>query len=128
VAGALGILPGDAVMVIEKLFREDDEPVAVTANRIPAAYFDDTPLDDAGLPVYEFLEAHADRHLAYYLSEIVPVALDPEQAAVLGVAPGTAVISFEEIGYDRDDQPVVSAKSYFRDDLLRFRLIRRKAV
>ena len=79
-------------------------------------------------PVYEFLEAHADRHLAYYLSEIVPVALDPEQATVLGVAPGTAVISFEEIGYDQDDQPVVSAMSYFRDDLLRFRLIRRKAV
>ena len=66
--------------------------------------------------------------LAYYLSEIVPVALDAEQAGLLGVAPGTAAIAFQEIGYDRDNTPVVRATSWFRDDLLRFRMIRRGSV
>ncbi len=127
-ARALGVEVGAAVLAIVKLFREDDEPVVVTANRIPAAYLSEGAVDSAALPVYEFLDAYADRHLAYYYSEIVPVALDPERADVLGVAPGTAVVSFEEIGYDQDDEPVVSARSYFRDSLLRFRLIRRKAV
>ncbi len=114
-------------MVIVKLFREDDQPVAVTSNRIAAAEFDDAAPSEVELPVYELLERHCGRHLAYYLSEIVPVALHGERAAILGVPPGAAVISFEEIGYDQDDEPVVKAASYFRDDLLRFRLIRRKA-
>ncbi len=124
----LGLAPGDDVLVIVKLFREDDEPVVVTTNRIAASVAGAAAVADAAAPVYDLLERHAGRHLAYYLSEIVPVSLDAEQAAVLGVTPGTAVISFEETGYDQDDAPVVSARSYFRDDLLRFRLIRRKAV
>lgn len=127
-AHALGIAPGAEVLAISKLFRENDEPVVVTSNRIAIARIDPAAATDAAFPVYELLEQHADRHLAYYLSEIVPVALDAERAAVLGVEPGTAVISFEEVGYDQDDEPVVFAQSYFRDDLLRFRLIRRKAV
>ncbi len=125
-AEALGIDPGDDVVVIVKLFRENDQPVAVTSNRIAAAEFDDAGLTNAELPVYELLERHCGRHLAYYLCEIVPLALEEDRAAVLGLAPGTAVISFEEIGYDQDDEPVVKAMSCFRDDLLRFRLIRRK--
>ena len=127
-ARALGLEPGDDVVVVAKLFRENDEPVVVTANRINAALMDAAALDDAAAPVYELLERFAERHLAYYLSEIVPVALDAERARVLGVESGAAVISFEEVGFDQDDVPVVFARSFFRDDLLRFRLIRRKAV
>jgi GntR family transcriptional regulator len=127
-ARALGLVDGDDVIVVTKLFRENDEPVVVTANRISAALIDEAALEDAAAAVYDLLENHADRHLAYYLSEIVPVTLDTERARVLGVESGTAVISFEEIGYDQDDEPVVFARSFFRDDLLRFRLIRRKAV
>jgi len=129
VAAALGIAAGDEVLVIEKLFREDAEPVVLTLNRIPAAYVG-TPrprLRDARAPIYRFLAEHSGRHLAYYLSDIVPVVLDGGLAAVLGVAAGTAAISFEETGFDHDDRPVVRAVSFFRDDLLRFRLIRRKA-
>ncbi len=39
----------------------------------------------------------------------------------------TPALNFEEIGFDQDNEPVVKATSFFRDDLLRFRLIRRKS-
>ncbi len=40
---------------------------------------------------------------------------------------GTLGLSFIEVGFDQNNEAVVHATSYFRDDLLRFRLIRRKA-
>jgi hypothetical protein len=35
-------------------------------------------------------------------------------------------MSFDEVGYDKSNQPIVRALSFFRDDLLRFRLIRKR--
>ena len=123
----LAIEPGDEVVIVEKLFLEDDEPVVLTFNRIPVRYLSEDVASGHDEPVFAFLEAHSDRQLGYYLSEIVPVCLSQHTAKRLGAAEGTAAICFEEIGYDQDNAPVVRATSTFRDDLLRFRLIRRKA-
>jgi len=126
-ATALGLEEGADVLVIEKTFLEDNEPVVLTRNRIPADLLLDSGRSHDDLPIYEFLEEYCDRRLSYYVSEIVPVAFDAEQAKKLGVKKGTVGLSFIEVGFDQNNEPVVQATSYFRDDLLRFRLIRRKA-
>ncbi|HZJ48058.1 MAG TPA: GntR family transcriptional regulator [Acidimicrobiia bacterium] len=127
-AEALNIEEGAPVLTIEKLFLEDEEPVMMTVNRIPIRIVSDAEYaSDEATPVYKFLEDHCDRSLTYYLSEIIPVALDAATANKLGVEPGTVAISFGEIGYDQNNEPIVKATSYFRDDLLRFRLIRRRS-
>lgn len=123
----LKIGTGEPVVVIEKLFLENDLPVILTTNRIPERLVSvRIRAVDGKKPLYELLEDHCGRILSYYLSEIVPVALGNYQAGQLNVARRTPSISFEEVGYDQDNEPVVKATSFFRDDLLRFRLIRRK--
>jgi GntR family transcriptional regulator len=125
---ALGLDEDDAVLVIEKLFLEDEDPVILTINRIPSRIFTETNYaDDEVTPVYEFLEQHCNRTLTYYLSEIIPVSLDKDVAGKLGVATGTLAVAFEEIGFDQNNEPIVRATSYFRDDLIRFRLMRRRS-
>ena len=126
-AAALSLEEGSKVLVIEKVFLEDSTPVVLTRNRIPAALFDEAGQPHDAMPIYEFLEEYCDRRLSYYVSEIVPVAFNADQAKKLGVKKGTVGLSFVEVGFDQDNEPVVQATSYFRDDLLRFRLIRRKA-
>jgi len=127
VAVELKIESGEPVIVIEKLFLENDLPVVLTTNRIPEGLVSvRIRAVDGKKPLYELLEDHCERFLSYYLSEIVPVALGSREAAQLEVARRTPSISFEEVGYDQDNEPVVKATSFFRDDLLRFRLIRRK--
>jgi GntR family transcriptional regulator len=126
-AAALGLNEGDDVVVIEKLFLEDTTPVVLTRNRIPAGMLDKSAVMRDELPIYEYLDEYCDRRLSYYVSEIVPVAFDSEQANKLGVEKGTVGLSFVEVGYDQNNEAVLHATSYFRDDLLRFRLIRRKA-
>lgn len=124
---ALALARNAQVLFIEKRFLEDDEPVMLTINCIPIRIVHDADYEvDEASPVYEFLEAHCDRTLSYYVSEIIPVKLSAAIARKLGVKTGTPAISFSEIGFDQDNEPIVKATSYFRDDLLRFRLIRRK--
>ncbi|NND01429.1 MAG: GntR family transcriptional regulator [Acidimicrobiia bacterium] len=124
-ATALDLAVGADVVEIEKLFLEDDEPVVLTCNRIPATLLEsDHSRDD--LPLYEFLDEYCERRLSYYVSEIVPVAFSSAQARKLGVKRGTVGLAFVEIGYDQHNQPIVHATSHFRDDLLRFRIIRRR--
>jgi GntR family transcriptional regulator len=127
VAEALGVAIGAEVLAIEKVFLEDDEPVVLTHNRIPAALLQEPDHDRDDLPLYEFLEEYCDRRLTYYLSEIVPVAFDAGQARKLGVKKGTVGLAFIELGFDQNNEAIVHATSHFRDDLLRFRIIRRKS-
>lgn len=126
-AADLFLTAGEPIVVIEKLFLEDRRPVVLTYNRISAGIVPGPVGEtDAATPIYEYLEAAGGRHLSYYLSEIVPVVLQDDLAAKLDVVEGTPAISFREVGFDDDNRPLVQATSYFRDDLLRFRLMRRK--
>jgi GntR family transcriptional regulator len=126
-ADALGIEPDDEVLVVEKLFLEDETPVVLTLNRIPVTNLSSPPpTGDEHIPVYAYLDTYCKRTLAYYLSEIIPTALDADQAARLNVELGTPAMSFDEVGYDKNNLPILRATSYFRDDLLRFRLIRKQ--
>ncbi len=127
VVDALNLLPGEPVVVVRKLFKEDAEPVILTLNYIPTRLMTRpyTP-DNFCTPIFKFLETVCDQQLLYYLSEIVPIIADENLAATLNIPSKTALISFEETGYNNQNEPIVMASSYFRDDLLRFRLIRRQ--
>lgn len=124
---ALRLGAHDRVLIIEKLFLEDNTPVILTRNAIPRAMVQ-CEVDEAAArrPIYQFLDDCCQRHLSYYLSEIVPVVANSMLAERLGVQPGAAVLVFDETGFDANHHPVVRARSWFRDDLLRFRLIRRR--
>lgn len=127
IADQLHITPGDPLITVHKLFLEDEEPVILTINQVPAAVVT-APYepDDWKAPIFRFLSTFGSQHLAYYLSEIVPMLAGAGIAATLHVEPGSALISFDELGYNDENQPILHTHSYFRDDLLRLRLIRRQ--
>jgi GntR family transcriptional regulator len=127
-AQALGLEDDQQVLAMEKVFYEDDEPVVLTYNFVPAGLIDgDVKSRDVKAPIFEFLEQQTGSQLAYYVSEIVPVLLTKDWAELLGSEPGTAAISFDETGFTTEGQPLVHARSMFRDDLLRLGVMRRKA-
>lgn len=126
ISAALDLSAAEQVTIIQKLFVEDDQPIIFTENQIPSRICSETyTIADYCRPVFELLETHCGHRLNYYLSELVPVAADGHLAQILAIPQGTALISLEEVGYDDENAPVLWARSYFRDDLLRFRLIRR---
>jgi len=126
-AAELNLAPDAAVITVEKLFLEDEEPVIFTRNQIPSALLTEPYEREAwAQPVYQFLSNYGRQRLTYYISEIIPIIASPGLAEILHIAEGVPLISFSEIGYNEDNEPVLRAYSYLRDDLLRLRLIRRK--
>lgn len=126
-ASHLELPPTEPMLGVEKLFLADGEPVILTHNLIPIQYLTKSYSPHAfHRPIYEFLLDYCHEHLTYYLSEIVPITPSAKLASALNLPPEqTALISFEEIGYNQNNRPIIKAISYFRDDLLRLRLIRR---
>lgn len=128
VCAELQLTGDEPVLLLRKLFLENDVPVILTGNVIPLRLLaNDYDRESVARPVYEFLEAFGRERLAYYLTEIVPVVVEGNTAALLQVAPNTPLVSFDEIGYSETNEPIIKAWSYFRDDLLRLRLLRRRA-
>ena len=128
-AAALNLATGDSLLVIKKLFLADEQPVILTVNHLPAALVRLTyTAEDFHPPIYHFLATFCGQHLSYYISEITPLLAPAWVTQTLNLPRSkTALLSFDEIGYNQNNQPIVKAYSYFRDDMLRLRLIRREA-
>lgn len=121
------LAPEEPLCLVTKLFLENEVPVILTRNSIPERLLTETyTREDLARPLYEFLELFTRQRLAYYVTDIVPLVADEEIAGLLKIAPGTPLVSFDEIGYNDNNDPIVKAHSYFRDDLLRLRLLRRR--
>ena len=123
---SLALAPGEKVTVLQKLFSEDSEPVIFTENQIPSRFISAEISEEQLIaPVYDLLQSCCRQHLNYYLSEIVPVLVDVDLARLLDIPQNTALLSLEETGYNDDNEPILWARSVFRDDYVRFRMIRR---
>ncbi|MFQ5575426.1 MAG: GntR family transcriptional regulator [Anaerolineae bacterium] len=128
IAADLDLAPGESLRVVTKLFLADERPVILTVNHIPADIIGHACAgDDFHQPIYRVLAQFCGQHLSYYLSDIVPLQAPPWLAERLELPPHkTTLLSFDEVGYNQDNRPIIKAYSYFRDDLLRLRLIRRE--
>lgn len=129
IATDLSLEPDEPVLAVQKLFLADGEPVILSVNHLPSKIISSSySRDDFYAPLYKFLANFCQQHLSYYLSEIVPMLAPAWLVDSLHLPrQKTALLSFEEVGYNQENLPIVRACSYFRDDVLRLRLIRRPA-
>lgn len=126
-AAELELETGDQLLEVEKLFLEDREPVILARNLIPLRFLETSYQEqDLKAPIFDFLALFGGQHLSYYLSELAPVMADESLRKRLRLSGAAALVSMEEVGYNELNEPILKAYSYFRDDLLRLRLIRRK--
>ena len=127
-AAELGLGADECCLVVQKLFLADDKPVIFSRTFIPKRIIKrDYSPDDFRVPVYEFVPQFCQQEFAYYVSEVVPLIASHQLVERLALSSSqVALISFEEVGYNQDSEPIVKAYSYFRNDLLRLRLIRRQ--
>ncbi len=128
IAAELNLPTGAPLLVIKKTFLADMQPVILAYNYIPISLITQTYGEaDFLKPIYEFLWANG-QHLAYYITEIVPLLTTTEIAQILHIRANLPLISFAEVGYNDNNEPIIKSTSCFRDDLLRLRLIRRQTL
>jgi len=119
----------EEVVRVKKLFLADDKPVIYVENYIPRTLISSNyTADDFRQPISQTLSDLTQQHLAYYVSDIIPLIADTNLRHTLDLSLNTALISFDEVGYNQENQPILYSRSYFKDDLLRLRLLRRKTI
>lgn len=127
IARYLNLTPTDQLLVVQKLYLADDKPVIFSCTFTPTKIIKQPYTnDDLLVHIYNFLPNFCQQTLAYYVTDVVPLMASPWLVDRLELPQSkNALLSFEEIGHNQDNEPIIKATSYFRDDLLRLRLIRR---
>lgn len=119
-AAALGVPPGEGVVVIERLRFVDGEPWSLSTTWMPERVGRHAlEVDLADRSLYGVLAEHGIRAARGVRSAEASVA-SPERAKHLDVAAGDPLLVLRSIGYDADGEPIEFFVAYHRGDRSRF--------
>lgn len=113
----LGLSPGTPVYRFHRIRYADGSPMALEYSTVPASCL--PSLDAVELSLYKALDANGQRPTRA-LQRLRAVLFTPEQAQLLGVAPGAAGLLIERRAFARTGQAVEVTQSFYRGDAYDF--------
>ncbi|WP_031362273.1 GntR family transcriptional regulator [Caballeronia sordidicola] len=127
IARQLDLKPADPVVCIKRLLQFDGETTVFDEIWLPGAVFRGLTaerLADYKGPLYAMFEAEFGTRMIRASEKIRAVGADDEVAELLGVAPGSPLLSVERVSYTYGDRPVevrrgwyVTNGYYYQNDL-----------
>lgn len=108
VARALSINHGDPVLQLRRILRFDGKPVVVDEIYLPADLFPDLSLDQlraSDRSLYTLFESLYGVRMVRAEEKIRAIAADSAAATLLGIAPGTPLLSVERTAYTYGNRP-----------------------
>lgn len=119
VAAALGLEPGEPVVVVVRLRLSAGKPLAVERSTLPAKLFPDIEDLDLGGSLYDLMGEGYDRRPVRAAEQLEVVPARASDARALGVREGTPLLLVERLGYAADGTAVEFARDRFRSDRTR---------
>jgi len=127
IARQLDLKPADPVVCIKRLLQFDGETTVFDEIWLPGAVFRGLTaerLADYKGPLYAMFETEFGTRMIRASEKIRAVGADDEVAELLGVAPGSPLLSVERVSYTYGDRPVevrrgwyVTNGYYYQNDL-----------
>jgi GntR family transcriptional regulator len=123
-ADILAIEAGVELLSIVRMFSADGSPAILAKNVLPL-HLMQQPVDqiDGRLRIGELLARYCHQKIAYTLTDISSTTATPETVELLNVAAGSSLLVLQVTFYNRNNHPIVYGRSYFKDSLLRLRLV-----
>ncbi|QCT01607.1 GntR family transcriptional regulator [Paenibacillus algicola] len=124
-AERLGIAAGDAVYILKRIRKANDEPVMLSVNYLPAARFGEGfEQHTFSGSLLKFVEDTLGVTINRADTEIaVPLHIDRNCQQLLQ-HPHTTVLLLKQLHYDEGNQPVFYSQDYMRNDVFTFHLRR----
>ena len=121
------VQPSNAeVLTTKDVFFADGIPVIYCEDSIPAGLVRSAYSDsDLQGPIYRFLEIRCEQRVDHNITEIVPVRANRTLAKLLQCRPGTPLLSFEEVAFNRDGEPLMYSEEYYRPEYFSFTVVRK---
>jgi GntR family transcriptional regulator len=126
-AAQLDLESGALALVVAKTFLANDQPAIYCIDRIPQsliiAEFDEAELKQ---PIFDFMRDRCHQVTVQNLAELIPSVASADLAAILDIDPGAPVLRIDEVGYNADGAAVALHSAFYRDQFVRFSLLRKR--
>ena len=127
IADKLALDPGAEVITTANVFLADGAPVIYCVDIIPARLVQQAYRDEElHGPVYTFLEKRCDQHLSHTIAELLPVIAGEYRGYLLHCPAGAPLHLFREVGFNKDETPIIYSTEYYRPEYFSFNILRKK--
>lgn len=127
-AASFGLLPGDAVWRIDRVFAVGGVPVVFLRDHVPARIngrdFDPLPLKDAEVDLLSLLRDAAHSRIASMDVELRAVSAVGELTTWLRVEKGHPLLRAVQVSYAADGRALIDSDIHYRTDAVALRLRR----
>ena len=116
-AAALGMTPGQTVLVVTKRMLADDVPVLLCTDTLPLELFGGRRLDgvDFARPIFDILQQECGIQTTSTIAHLRAVPGAAAERRLLRLGPDTALLELQETCYSRLCRPVVRSRTLYTD-------------
>ncbi|BBZ30772.1 GntR family transcriptional regulator [Mycolicibacterium madagascariense] len=116
---SLRLGPDDFVVEIQRVRLADGSPISLELAQFPAEAFPGLLEKQLGGSLYEILERDYGLVTSHADERIEAVNATPDEASLLAIEPGSALLLITRIAYDQDGAPCEYSRDLFRGDRTR---------
>lgn len=116
-AAALGMTPGQTVLVVTKRMLADDVPVLLCTDTLPLELFGGRRLDgvDFAHPIFDILQQECGIQTTSTIAHLRAVPGAAAERRLLRLGPDKALLELQETCYSRLCRPVVRSRTLYTD-------------
>lgn len=116
-AAALGMTPGQTVLVVTKRMLADDVPVLLCTDTLPLELFGGRRLDgvDFARPIFDILQQECGIQTTSTIAHLRAVPGATAERRLLRLGPDKALLELQETCYSRLCRPVVRSRTLYTD-------------
>lgn len=128
VAERLQLDPQAWCLYISKLVLADQRPAIYCQDVIACQNIRDRSYREEVFerPVFDFLRQYCGLIAMMDVTQLSAVSADAQLAAWLQVPQGAPLLYMDEVDYDRDGRPILYARQYYADGIIKHSLVRKK--
>lgn len=114
-----------SVLKIERVRTADDKPVVFCVDKLPEEMLhpDNLKKEES---LFKVMERYANIHVFYALTRIEPVSYQKRIFNILNCDSSQSLLLLKQLHYTDQDEPVLYSANYFRPDIFRFEVVRKR--
>lgn len=123
----LGIEPNEEVITIKKVWLADGKPAILAIDSIPLRLFKRPIPANLDTEIFTVLKECCDEDVFYDLTELWPESvglIGDNVSQLLQVEPNEPALVIEEVGFNRDNVPILFSKEVYLKGFIRFSMVR----
>jgi GntR family transcriptional regulator len=127
-AAQLGLVEGEEVIRVSRLFKADDKPAVYCIDYLASKLIANQKykMTDFSPSIFRFMEKFCQVTVETNLTEIRALPATEEVSQALEVPLGFGLLFLSEVGYDMRSKPVLYSEEYFLDRVIPQMIVRKK--